>query len=84
MMEKTHMHQHNSMRDSISEGFNGSVDERNKSNREENMVNEVEVVPLTDMMKDEFSTLRIKKLIACVLAEFKTQNENFKLSEEEI
>mmetsp|Transcript_35681 Transcript_35681/g.54606 ORF Transcript_35681/g.54606 Transcript_35681/m.54606 type:complete len:82 (-) Transcript_35681:1648-1893(-) len=50
---------------------------------EGSFINEVEAVPLTDLMKDDFSTLRMKKLIACVLAEFKTQSNNFKLNEEE-
>ena len=48
------------------------------------MYKEVEVASLQEMQKDDFITLRFKKLIAAVLAEFSTCNYNCKLSEEDM
>ena len=50
----------------------------------EQMLKETDVASLEYIQREEFNTLRIKKLVASVLAEFKTSNYNCGLSEEEM
>ena len=53
-------------------------------NEKGKLLDEVEEHELEELQQDAFSTLRMKKLIATVIAEFKTANPNMPLTEEEI
>jgi hypothetical protein len=48
------------------------------------MLKETDVASLEYIQREEFNTLRMKKLIATILAEFKTSNYNCGLSDEEM
>ena len=43
-----------------------------------------QILDLEEVFQDEFSTLRLKQLITSILAEFKTQNQNLTLKDEEL
>lgn len=47
----------------------------------EDQEEEGRAVNFEDLTSDEFGSLRMKKLISSVLAEFKTQNNNLALTE---
>ena len=47
------------------------------------VIKETEAAQLEEMQSDDFLTLRMKKLVASVLAEFKTVNHHFTLNDEE-
>lgn len=59
-------------------------DYSHRANEQELLEENDQIQDLEEVFQDEFSTLRLKQLIISVLAEFKTQNPNLTLKDEEL
>lgn len=59
-------------------------DDSQRLNEQELLEENDQIQDLEEVFQDEFSTLRLKQLIASILAEFKTQNPNLTLKDEEL